>query len=492
MKQGTAWILCMVLAVAAAAQESFNTTPPPVTSDFSCSGRQMGFYADASTNCRAYHTCDDHGNHFTHYCPEDTAFRQDAMVCDHAYLVDCQANINNAPLRSRIDLDDNHDAPPSSFVEPRGEGTNAKGYARSFRINPDSKNNANSKYPTFVLNSSVFLKNRDSGVGRSINTETHSRDSHDDYSRTDHHQKTFHTNHKEDSPSPFRSRETVTRNSLSTTPRTTISENLQPPVESPRISKVFDDFQPDEFSFLVPPDVRDDNVYFQKDTFESMKNDNSQFNRDSFDAFKSSDGNESFEKVSVAPVTFSPRTKMVLDMVKARGLARDSDSSFHVPKPVNFLKPPIFPKPESTPFARFNFNFHNDDYPYVETLRSIQNNKPSTSSFNSSPLIRLAPTTPRPKFSATEASIFPIPTKQLVPVSDVELDPYYPKDTTTTESYYTPRQQANKPRKPYFTTRRPQTNSAKFEIPSVLPDLNSLEDLLDRRKFFFIPRLKSV
>lgn len=118
----------------------------------------MGFYADAETNCRAYHTCDDHGNHFMNYCPVDTAFRQDAMICDHAYLVDCQANIDSVSQRVQTGQDNSHDAPPQSFVELHGEGTSVRGFARSFRINPDSKSSSSTKHPTFVLNSSVFLK----------------------------------------------------------------------------------------------------------------------------------------------------------------------------------------------------------------------------------------------------------------------------------------------------------------------------------------------
>lgn len=50
-----------------------------------------GYYADLPSNCRIYHNCDDQGNKFSYHCPEMTAFRQEALICDHAHLVDCQA-----------------------------------------------------------------------------------------------------------------------------------------------------------------------------------------------------------------------------------------------------------------------------------------------------------------------------------------------------------------------------------------------------------------
>ncbi|XP_011502560.1 PREDICTED: uncharacterized protein LOC105365959 [Ceratosolen solmsi marchali] len=66
-----------------------------VLSYFNCSDRKMGYYADVETNCRAYHTCYNHGNNFIRYCPENTAFRQDATICDHAYRINCRMNVEN-------------------------------------------------------------------------------------------------------------------------------------------------------------------------------------------------------------------------------------------------------------------------------------------------------------------------------------------------------------------------------------------------------------
>lgn len=72
----------------------------PIRSNFTCAGRQTGYYADVPSNCRIYHNCDDQGNKFSYYCPEMTAFRQEALVCDHAHLVDCEAGIKFAQTTS--------------------------------------------------------------------------------------------------------------------------------------------------------------------------------------------------------------------------------------------------------------------------------------------------------------------------------------------------------------------------------------------------------
>ena len=324
-----------------------------------------------------------------------------------------------------------------------------------------------------------------------------------------------------------------------------LSKELQPPIEktTSRTARVFSSFEDDEFAFLVPPPERDDNVYFQKiypktskiDTFNyhkdslaPIKNDNFNFQKDfstpfkndnfdfhknptssfksdsfdfpksSFDSLKTDSFNDNFEKAeSHGTVTFTPRTEMILEMVKARAMGRESSTNFPILKPVNFLQPPTFKSDfsNSASFGRSNFNFRNDDYPYVETLRSIQKNKVSTISAFSNPATKFATSTmASTTIPTTEASIFAVPTKPLNSAGEVEHDPYYPRTPSTTEAYYTPRHQTDKSRKPYFTTtRKPQTSSqAKFQIPAVLPDLNSLEDLLDRRKFFFIPKVKST
>lgn len=70
-----------------------------------------------------------------------------------------------------------------------------------------------------------------------------------------------------------------------------------------------------------------------------------------------------------------------------------------------------------------------------------------------------------------------------------EFDPFYPKPTGTTEPHYTP-SKSNFRLSTTTTTRRPWLND--FVIPDKLPDLNNLEDLVDRRKYFFIPKVNSI
>ncbi|XP_058793136.1 uncharacterized protein LOC131665323 [Phymastichus coffea] len=467
-------IACQVLA---ATPESFNTSPPPFVTSFSCIGRPMGFYADIGTNCRGYHTCDDHGNHFMNYCPEDTAFRQDAMVCDHAYLVNCKANIDSVNPPTRIGQDNNHDAPPLSFIEPHDKETNVKGFARSFRINPDAKSSSSAKHSTFVLNSSVFLKDRYASKEQKL-ASTGTRAPDNEFSMTTVMQKDYSHNPFLATHSKTTSNEIVLPDQL-----ISLSRELQPPIKSLTISEESSETHNEDYSFLIPPAVRDDNVNFAKNSFtlsklDDIENSNSRLSVMSSESFNV-DSINSFEKDSIETVTFSPRTTMILDMMKAQTLDETFDSDFF--KPSKLLLPPLF-KSDFSASARSNFNFRSNNYPYVETLKSIQNNKATTYSTTQSPL----------RIHVTDASIFAVPTKSLAPAKDMEKDPYYPKLPTSTEMYYTSQLQSDKSRKPQFTTtRRPFSSNAKFEIPAVLPDLNSLEDLLDRRKIFFIPQIKS-
>lgn len=118
------------------------------------------------------------------------------------------------------------------------------------------------------------------------------------------------------------------------------------------------------------------------------------------------------------------------------------------------------------------------NYSYLETLRSIQSPKKS-----------YGQTTPRTTTAGTE---FPIPEI----VGDAELynpleDPYYPRNPTSTEAYYI---LATKNNLKAFAsyTQRPWLSNVNLKIPDILPDFNSLEDIVDRRKHFFIPKSKHV
>ncbi|KAF7988233.1 hypothetical protein HCN44_007765 [Aphidius gifuensis] len=123
---------------------------------FSCKGKYTGFYADVESNCQVYYTCDDHGNKFTYNCPKDTAFRQEALVCDHAHLVDCK---KTEQFIEKIENDQVHSTDESQNSHERGE------LFRSFRIalpEPSrylqSPKINNSKPTTFFMSSTVFLR----------------------------------------------------------------------------------------------------------------------------------------------------------------------------------------------------------------------------------------------------------------------------------------------------------------------------------------------
>lgn len=126
--------------------------------------------------------------------------------------------------------------------------------------------------------------------------------------------------------------------------------------------------------------------------------------------------------------------------------------------------------------TKLNSNTYNRDYPYFETLRSIQANAMSTN-------------TPRTTIATTEIPVHALTMslKPLVP-NELEYDPYYPRIPTSTEAYYTAIQ-LNKDSESFRFTTQPPWSGIYFEIPAVLPDLNTLEDLVDRRKLFYIPRV---
>ncbi|KAG7200982.1 hypothetical protein KM043_003338 [Ampulex compressa] len=137
-----------------------NTTPPPVRSNFSCYAREPGFYADVQANCRVYHTCDDYGNKFSYRCPEETAFRQDALICDHAHLVDCRATAHSEPPRRpnekreslRLGL-------PSFFKFGSLElGNPRRAFSRSFQVVQRPDKSTPKTHPGFVFSASVFLR----------------------------------------------------------------------------------------------------------------------------------------------------------------------------------------------------------------------------------------------------------------------------------------------------------------------------------------------
>ncbi|XP_011872931.1 PREDICTED: uncharacterized protein LOC105564830 [Vollenhovia emeryi] len=388
------WILqsyllrCALFVVVAHAEEVFNTTPPTVRTSFSCLNRPMGFYADVEANCRVYHMCDDHGNKFSYRCPEETAFRQDALICDHAHLVDCQATIHPSTQFPDENVDEEIVRAAASTRSPV-ESINSLdddrlSFSRSFQViqRPD-KSMPNKLQSGFVFRASLFLRNQDRSQPRQITCATCGADS----------------------------RTASTARAL-----TGQINSWNPPEDKSTAPRQ---------SSLSSTEIRDKNTVYLSRSREPFSNP-------------------------------SP----------ARAIA--SEDNRHSP-----------PLREKSPSSSYNSDFH----PYSETLRSIQANAHATYAKS---------TTEIPVHALT------LSLKPLVP-NELEYDPYYPKQPTSTEAYYTPSHRNRVDTNVRFSSSSQaplivaQSNLS-FEIPSVLPDLNTLEDLIDRRKFFYIPRanVKSI
>ncbi|XP_014363999.1 U-scoloptoxin(01)-Cw1a [Papilio machaon] len=61
--------------------------PPPT--QFSCSGRTIGYYADVQSGCQAFHFCWHRRVISTELCTNGTLFNEQFQVCDHFYNVRC-------------------------------------------------------------------------------------------------------------------------------------------------------------------------------------------------------------------------------------------------------------------------------------------------------------------------------------------------------------------------------------------------------------------
>lgn len=365
---------------------SQNTTPPTVRTSFSCLNRPMGFYADVEANCKTYHTCDDHGNKFSYRCPEETAFRQDAMICDHAHLVDCQATVHPSTQIPYEDIDKDFVHAAASTRSPL-ESINSlddrSSFSRSFQViqRPD-KTMPNKFQSGFVFRASLFLRDQDRSQARRIADTCATCDA-------------------------------GSRNRLAVSTARTFT-------------KQFDSWNP-----------RDDKPTAPRQSLFSSSSETGDKSAVYF--------NRSYEPLSNA------------SFAKA--------NNRHSP-------PPREKSPSSS--------YSNDYRPYSETLRSIQASA------------RVKSTTEIPVHALTMSL------KPLVP-NELEYDPYYPKQPTSTEAYYTPSHRNRVDTNVRFSSSSQAPlllahSNLPFEIPSVLPDLNTLEDLVDRRKFFYIPRtnVKSI
>ncbi|KAL6420569.1 hypothetical protein ACFW04_013225 [Cataglyphis niger] len=382
------FLLCALFVVTVYTEEVSKITPPNVSTNFSCFNRPMGFYADVEANCRVYHTCDDHGNKFSYRCPEETAFRQDALICDHVHLVDCRAITYQSKQfqNENIHKENAHTTPliRSPIVSIDLLDNNRQSFSRSFRViqQPD-KIKSNKADSGFVFSASIFLRDKlQNQAGQITDTCTSCN--------------TYSKNRMTVSTSRSLNEQISSWNSRN-------NKSIPPRQSLPLSSLETRTFARDKST-----------VYF----------------------------NRSFE-----PIANSSLVKMI---------APEGNQRSPVPR-------------EKSSFLSYNSN-----HPYSETLRSIQANTHT---------LNIKSTTEIPVHALT------LSLKPLVP-NELEYDPYYPKQPTSTETYYTPSNR-NKITSPRFSNQMPPiiTHPDFFEIPSILPDLNILEDLVDRRKFFYIPRV---
>lgn len=372
---------------------SQNTTPPNVSTNFSCLNRPMGFYADVETNCRVYHTCDDHGNKFTYRCPEETAFRQDALICDHVHLVDCRAITYLSPQfqHENADKENIHAIPliRSPIVPIDSLDDHRQSFSRSFRViqQPD-KIKSNKVQSGFVFSASLFLRDKTPNQGGQIT-------------------------------------DTCTTCNANSKNRMTVSTSRS-------LTEQFSSWN-----------SRNDKSTSSRQTLPLLSSETRVFARNKSAIHL----NRSFE-----PIANSSLVKMIAPEDNQRSPALHEKSSF--------------------------LNYNSDYHPYSETLRSIQANTYT---------LNIKSTTEIPVHALT------LSLKPLVP-NELEYDPYYPKQPTSTEAYYTPSNRNKVNMSTRLSNQAPSTAQPLiaqpdfFEIPSILPDLNTLEDLVDRRKFFYIPR----
>lgn len=435
--------------------------PPPIVTNFTCRGREMGFYADFELNCRVYHNCDDYGNKFTYYCPIDTAFRQEAMVCDHAHLVQCQRVQKNPPDNTgQSNFQQSEFTPFSGFQNTQRRSSS---FSRSFRIGQDNPSNSlQNKNPNFVLSSSLFFGSKNDTFKKPANFQN-----------------------KESNFPITKSPLDISRSTISAAtnfPTTRIpSSTIRP--SSAKSFTVKDSFNRSpirdfDSDFLQPPPVRNDNPFTQKFATATPKPEGKFIN---FETQENKFSSQNKDIKEDRPSTFFLNREEMQVFPKSKS------------RPYMFLEPPLIKsgKSSSVDFTtKSPFDFRSINYPYMETLRSIQR-EARTDHPSRSTTKRPATTKPTTKritespFALLRASL-----KPLVP-NEVEYDPYYPKFPTSTEIYYTPRDLGKDSKSSKLSTRK-LSPDLHLRIPSVLPDLNSLEDLVDRRKIFYIPKSRSA
>lgn len=408
----TAVILCsLILQSAAQSQESFNTTPRPIKSNFTCSGRPTGYYADVPSNCRVYHNCDDQGNKFSYYCPEMTAFRQEALICDHAHLVDCEKG-----TRVGLKIHDNSKTSEKSTAQDVGRWAMANSNFQDFLYKKNSTvrdaqkerpaemtftNPGNNFFSVYFGNtsrtSSGFRNDQSQKQAEFRKTDLRKNDRESFFA--DRNETGFYGNvfggsvkAKEISTEAKAGGDQVTVNSRSHPAWHNNGENFRTHSEVSQKSKLGDR---DSVESTTP--------YFGSGQMQTTR---SYFNfKNSY--FRWSDNAD--ERSTLITASTSPKTTAT-----------------------------IFTSPE-IPFRDFT------------------------------------------------ASL-----KPLVP-NALEYDPYYPRESwATTETYYTPSERNKLPQALEAPNFEPSRFGVYFKVPDAWPDLNTLDDIVDRRKLFFIPSNKKL
>ncbi|XP_012287482.1 uncharacterized protein LOC105703567 [Orussus abietinus] len=650
-----------------------NTLPPPLNTNFSCRSRTTGFYADLETNCRVYHTCDDQGNKFTYHCPEETAFRQDALICDHAHLVDCQQGTRVSTLSTENSKQNLHLGPtvsptpksPPGDGQPRPDHRISPGVRKQEsppttqrpgqgeRISSDNRRNFDSTTSRSTVNEGPAFRSArtfDPTSGR-LNFEDRpgakgSRTfgpASEKAVRSDHPGSTnprtfdFTTSRSVlnerpafDSLGRFESSERgqETRKNLRNIQSSQVASpsaklasfgrgksqvegtgggpgspfpdfrdrfkglgTLQPPFPQPRSfgssgGRTLDGYQTkspghdrhggndntslnvdsrtsgwrafDGYQIRSPGNDKngEHNVSSNAESrstgwraFDGYQtrspghdghggNDNTSLNVDSrttgwrafdgyqirspgnekngannassdaesrttgwraFDGYQTkSQGNEKNGANNKVPSIVSSSFEGSRGERRTFEDSHDRGSSSRKVKFDNtktaFERTTVSSRPFSTfsDFSKSSIRSQAGNYPYSETLRSIQFPGSSTTAnvvTTMAPVIPRRPSRVNVGTTETPVAAFTASLKPLVP-NELEIDPYYPKSSSSTEAYYTPREGSKDLTPIRFSTVKP-FSSSKLDIPAVLPDLNSLEDIVDRRKLFYIPKVKS-
>ncbi len=64
---------------------------PDLKEEFTCDGRDYGYYADIGNNCQVFHVCVPPRQQFSFFCPNQTIFDQRLLVCqDETFASPCR------------------------------------------------------------------------------------------------------------------------------------------------------------------------------------------------------------------------------------------------------------------------------------------------------------------------------------------------------------------------------------------------------------------